>query len=52
MQTIDLIAGILNIKNAVRQSKRQVFLIKKKEEPGWAGSAGVVSPALIRQFEG
>jgi hypothetical protein len=25
MQTIDLIAGIPNIKNAVRQSKRQVF---------------------------
>jgi len=51
MQTIDLIAGIPNIKNAVRQSKRQVFL-RKKEEPGWVGSAGETTPALIRQFEG
>ena len=52
MQTIDLIASIPNIKNAVRQSKRQVFLRKKKEEPGWVGSAGETTPALIRQFEG
>jgi hypothetical protein len=40
MQTIDLIAGIPNIKNAVRQSKRQVFLRKKKRGTGLGRQCG------------
>ena len=40
MQTIDLIAGIQNIKNAIRQSKRQVFLRKKKRGTGLGRQCG------------